>query len=238
MKFLIELFASISSLFFSQTNKPDNNIVSPLNTAIISFQNTYYTPAVADPDNFPKAKSVVLAIQDTKVETKPVIKNSSPPVVVPLPTLPTPPLPTSPPPPPPPAPIVNTGDPYILQNTAFIDQSIQWLKMDFSLNGSIYDGERSLSNIKIDREYWKVDVFTYWAPGVQPPRPPLEKDYFKLEIYDDENNKLIYTMTSGNDENIHKSQIFKKAGKYTFKASSKTNGQYEVNFLVSPTMAK
>ena len=110
--------------------------------------------------------------------------------------------------------------------------------MDFSLNGSIYDGERSLSNIKIDREYWKVDVFAYWAPGVQPPRPPLEKDYFKLEIYDDENNKLIYTMTSGSDENIHKSQIFKKAGKYTFKASSKTNGQYEVNFLVSPTMAK
>ncbi len=218
MKFLAGLLAFISS-FFAGDSPPSQSLL-PLNTAIISFQNTYYTPAVADPDNFPKAKSIVLAIQDTKTEIKPIIKTPLPPPPAPVPV------------------IVDTGDPYIPNNTLVIDQSTQWLKMDFSLNGSIYDGERSLSNIKIDREYWKVDVFTYWAPGVQPPRPPLEKDYFKLEIYDDENNKLIYTMTSGNDENIHKSQIFKKAGKYTFKASSKTNGQYEVNFLVSPTMAK
>lgn len=219
MKFLAGLLAFISS-FFAGDSPPKPQSLPPLNTAIISFQNTYYTPAVADPDSFPKAKSVVSAIQDTN------------PVVIPLPTPPTPPPPLAP------VDTVDTIDPYIPKNTLFIDQSTQWLKMDFSLNGSIYDGERSLSNIKIDREYWKVDVFTYWAPGVQPPRPLLEKDYFKLEIYDDATNKLIYTMTSGNDENIHKSQIFKKAGKYTFKASSKTNGQYEVNFLVSPTMAK
>lgn len=230
MKFLAGLLAFISSFFAGDSPPPQS--LPPLNTAIISFQNTYYTPAVADPDNFPKAKSIVLAIQDTKAETKPVIKTQTLIVAPPQLIQPTPTSTYTPPT------LVNTSDPYIPNNTLFIDQSTQWLKMDFSLNGSIYDGERSLSNIKIDREYWKVDVFTYWAPGVQPPRPPLEKDYFKLEIYDDENNKLIYTMTSGNDENIHKSQIFKKAGKYTFKASSKTNGQYEVNFLVSPTMAK
>ncbi len=226
MKFLIDLFASISSLFFLHSNKPDKITVPPLNTAIISFQDTYYTPAVADPDNFPKVKSVLLATQ-------------APVIVPPQPVVPPPPT-TLPPPPPPPAPIVvDTGDPYVPQNIPFVDQSTQWLKMDFSLNGNIYDNaEHSLSNITMDREYWKVDVFTYWAPGILPPRPPLEKDYFKLEIYDEGTKKVIYTMTSGSEENVHKSQIFKKPGKYTFKAFAKTNGSYEINFLVSPNMAK
>lgn len=229
MKFIIGLFASISSLFFSQTNKPDNSVVPPLNTAIISFQDTYYTPTVADPDNLPKAKSVVLTIQTPNIIPPPPVQSTPLPPPTPTPT---------PPPPPPPAPI-DTGDPYIPQNIPFVDQSTQWLKIDFSLNGNIYDNaEHSLSNITMDREYWKVDVFTYWAPGILPPRPPLEKDYFKLEIYDEKAKKVIYTMTSGNEENIHKSQIFKKAGKYTFKAFAKTNGKYEITFLVSPKMAK
>ncbi len=102
----------------------------------------------------------------------------------------------------------------------------------------MYDGERTLPNVDIDREYCKVEVFAYWAPGIEPPRPPLEKDYFKLEVYDDTTSKVVYTMKSGDEENFHKSQIFKKAGKYTFKSSSKTNGQYEISFLVSPTLAK
>ncbi|GEM_PF-3168116 len=229
MKWLIGLFATISGLMAGESKAPQP---MPLNTAIIAYQETYYVSAIASPGNFPRAKQIrSTLVEEIKKET--TVK----PVLIPLPQ---PEIPSTPPPPLPPVlpALVDTGDPYIPNNTLFIDQSTQWLKMNFSLNGSIYDGERSLSNIKIDREYWKVDIFTYWAPGIQPPRPPLEKDYFKLEIYDDENNKLIYTMTSGNDENIHKSQIFKKAGKYTFKASSKTNGQYEVSFLVSPTMAK
>src|SRR3989338_10288479 len=99
MKFLIGLFASISSLIFSPVNKPENDIaVPPLNTAIISFQDTYYTTAVADPDNFPKANSITLTT-----------KNPAP-VVVPPPVVQ--PTPQPPPPPLPPAPI-DTGDPYI-----------------------------------------------------------------------------------------------------------------------------
>ena len=75
MKFLAGLLAFISSFFAGDSPPPP---LPPLNTAIISFQNTYYTPAVADPNNFPKAKSVVLAVQDIKAEIKPVIKIQTP----------------------------------------------------------------------------------------------------------------------------------------------------------------
>ena len=223
MKFLAGLLAFISS-FFSGDSLPESQPLPPLNSSIIAFHETYFAPAVAEPGNFPFTKSANIA---------PPPSSPAPAIV-----LPTAPAPITPPPPPPPTP-VDTGDPYIPQNIPFVDQSTQWLKMDFSLNGNIYDNaEHSLSNITMDREYWKVDVFTYWAPGILPPRPPLEIDYFKLEIYDEGTSKVIYTMTSGDEENIHKSQIFKKAGKYTFKAFAKTNGKYEINFLVSPKMAK
>ena len=175
---------------------------------------------MAEPGNFPWAKKTTVNVAQ-------------------LTPTPPPPAPIAPPPPPPPPAPVDTGDPYIPQNIPFIDQSTQWLKMDFSINGNIYDNaEHSLSNITIDREYWKVDVFAYWAPGILPPKPPLEKDYFKLEVYDEQAGKLIYTMTSGNEENPHLSQIFKKAGRYTFKAFAKINGKYEINFFVSPKMAQ
>lgn len=230
MKFLAGLLAFISS-FFTGDSLPESQPLPPLNSSIIAFHETYFAPVVAEPGNFPFTKSAkITAIEDSESENEPKKPVTAPP--------PPPPTPVLPPPSPPPAP-VDTGDPYIPQNIPFIDQSTQWLKMDFSLNGNIYDNaEHSLSNITMDREYWKVDVFTYWAPGILPPRPPLEKNYFKLEIYDEETHKLIYTMTSGDEENIHKSQIFKKAGKYTFKAFAKTNGKYEINFLVSPKMAK
>lgn len=219
MKILSGLLALISSLLAGNSSL---KLESPLllNAAIISFHETYFAPAVAEPGNFPWAKKTVTLTKPEKV-----VKSDSLALLKPIPYTP--------------IPIINTKDPYIPQNAAFIDQSTHWLKLDFSLNGNIYDNaEHSLSNIAIDREYWKVDVFTYWAPGVIPPRPPLEKDYFKLEIYDTDTNALIYTMTSGDKENIHKSQIFKKAGKYTFKAFAKTNGQYEITFFVSPVMAK
>ncbi len=219
MKFLAGFLAFISS-FFVGDSPP--NPRPPLNTAIIAFQETYFAPAVAEPGNFPWAKNSALSSPAPSV-----------------PTTPPPPPPIAPPPPTPPPTPIDTGDPYIPQNIPFIEQSTQWLKMDFSLNGNIYDNaEHSLYNITMDRKYWKADVFAYWAPGVLPPRPPLEKDYFKLEIYDEATQKLIYTMTSGNEENIHKSQIFKKASKYTFKAFAKTNGKYEINFFVSPKMAQ
>lgn len=228
MRFLAGFLTFISS-FFAGDSPPKLQPLPPLNTAIISFQNTYYTPAVANPDNFPKTKSVTLEISDTKFETKPKIIAQTPIVVPPPMPLPLPPQPPA---------LTDTGDPYIPNDAMLIDQSTQWLKTGFSLNGSIYDGERNLSNIAMDREYWKVEVLAYWAPGIKPPRPPLEKDFFKLEIYDEKTNKLIYTMTSGSEEYFSKKQIFKKSGQYTFKASSKTNGQYEINFLVSPKMAK
>lgn len=225
MKFLAGLLAIISS-FFAGDSSPESQ-PPPLNTTVVAYHQTYFAPAVAEPGNFPWVKK-------TSIST-----NVSAPAPVITPPPPTPVLPTTPAPVVPPPPPIDTGDPYIPQNIPFVDQSTQWLKMDFSLNGNIYDNaEHSLSNIPIDREYWKVDVFTYWAPGILPPRPALEKDYFKLEIYDEETKKLIYTMTSGDEENIHKSQIFKKSGRYTFKAFAKTNGKYEITFLVSPKMAQ
>lgn len=220
MKILSGLLVLISGLFTGDSSLKLQSS-SQLNAAIISFHETYFAPAVAEPGNFPWAKK-------TATLTKPE-KIAQPNTLAPVTSIPSPSTPA----------IKNTLDPYIPPNVAFIDQSTRWLKLDFSLNGKIYDNaEHSLSNITMNREYWKVDVFTYWAPGVIPPRPPLEKDYFKLEIYDTDTNALIYTMTSKEEENIHKSQIFKKAGKYTFKAFAKTNGQYEITFFVSPVLAK
>ncbi|MDO8676573.1 MAG: hypothetical protein Q7K16_02895 [Candidatus Azambacteria bacterium] len=227
MRYLIDLFASISSLFFLQINKPNNIPVPPLNTAIISFQDTYYTPTVSDPDNFPKTKSVVLAVQNTKSETKPTPK----PEVVSI--APPPLAPPTPPPPPPPAP---TGDPYI----ALIEPITPWLRMNFTLGGDGFETPqpREFNINKIDREYWKIEVFAYWAVGVTPPKPPVENDYFKLEVYEKGTNKLIYTMTSGKEESFHKFQVFKKPGEYYFKTYTKPVMKYEMNLFVSSKIAQ
>lgn len=236
MKFLAGLLAMVSS-FFAGDSPPESQSLPPLNTAIITYNQTYFAPVVAEPGNFPFTKiAKVAAIEDAPKEpSKPIAPppppSPKPPAPAPVPAAP---IPVTPPPPP-----AEPEDPYIPKNIPFIDQSTQWLKMDFSINGNIYDNaEHSLTNIVIDREYWKVDVFAYWAPGILPPRPPLQKDYFKLEIYDEEAKKVIYTMTSGNEENPHMSQIFKKPGKYTFKAFAKTNGKYEITFFVSPKIAR
>ncbi|MBI2635649.1 MAG: hypothetical protein HYW79_03895 [Parcubacteria group bacterium] len=220
MKFLFDLLASISSLFVLQANKPENIHVPPLNTAIISFQDTYYASAVADPDNFPKTNSVT------------IVKKSTPVVVPPPVAQPTPP----PPPPPPPAPVVvlPPEDPYVVKT----EPIITWLNTNFGFTGTSSEGDRTLPELTFDREYWRIEIFTYWAPTVVPPKPALEKDYVKIEVYEAGTNKLIHTITSGNEESSHKFQTFRKPGKYYLKVYSKSPSQWEIAFTVSSKIAQ
>ncbi|MFH1048075.1 MAG: hypothetical protein V1732_00235 [Patescibacteria group bacterium] len=217
LKWLIELFVSISSVFINGADKP--TAAPPLNAAIISYQETYYAPAVTDPGNFPWPK---------KISSEAPISITKPTPSLPSPA-PAPPLPV----PLPPAPI---GDPYF----ALVEPAMAWLKMDFTLRGDGFENPqpREFSAIKIDREYWKIEVFSYWAVGVTPPKPPVENDYFKLEIYEKGTDKLIYTMSSGSDEAFHKFQAFKKPGEYYFKTYAKPVMKYEINLFVSPRIAQ
>ena len=220
MKFLAGLLAFISSFFAGDSPKSQPPLL--LNTAIIAFHETYFAPAVAEPGNFPWAKKIVINV------TSPI------PTPPPAPILPSVPAPIAPPPPPPP-PTAPSPDQYLANPEPIVDWYVPVIMRGDSINNS----SSTLPEMTFDREFWRMEIFAYWAPGVLPPRPPLEKDYFKLEVYDEgAGSKLIYTMTSGDEENIHKSQIFKKAGKYTFKAFAKTNGKYEINFFVSPKIAQ
>lgn len=112
--------------------------------------------------------------------------------------------------------------------------------MDFTLGGDGFETPqpREFSNIKIDREYWKIEAWAYWAVGVTPPKPPVENDYFKLEIYEKGTDKLVYSMVSGNNESFHKEQAFQKPGEYYFKVYSKPIMKYEINMFVSPKLAR
>jgi len=213
LKFLAGLLASISSVFINGANKP--NVAPPLNTAIIAYQETYYVPAVADPDNFPWPKKI-----SSEVQT--LIAKPTPPLPPPLPA--TPPTPTASVPP---------RDPYL----ANPEPIINWLRKDLTLKGASFDSERTI-NIDFDREYWKIEAFAYWSPNITPPKPPVIDDYFKLEVYEEGTNKLIYTMTSGTNETFHKFQSFKKSGSYTFKVSTQPISEYEINFFVSPKIAQ
>ena len=223
-KWLVGLFASISAVFTGETNKPI--AAAPLNTAIITYQETYYTPAVADLGNFPWAKKISEAPISIAKPTP--IKPITPP---PQQTTPTPPPPPLPPPPLPPP-----QDPYL----AIPEPITTWLSMNLTLRGNSNDpnNPRTLPEITFDREYWRIEAFAYWAPDIIPPKPPIENDYFKLEVYEKGTNKLIYTMTSCSDESIHKFQTFRKSGTYYFKAYSKNPSEWEISFVVSPKIAQ
>lgn len=220
MKWLSGLLASISSIFIATADKTVEQ--APLNTRPISYQETYYAPVVADLGNFPQIK------QNTKTEAPAVTK----------------PRPVAPPPPPSPSPAASAPQPVIAppQDTYLVNPEpiTSWLSMNLTLTGNSNEPEnpRTLPEITFDREYWRIEVFSYWAPDVVPPKPDMQKDYFKLEIYEKGTNKLINTMTSGSEDFVHKFQTFGKAGTYYFKVYTKDPSKWELSFVVSPKLAK
>ena len=217
MKLLAGLLAFISSFFAedSLTTQP-----LPLNNATIAFHETYFAPAVAEPRNFPFTKTAKVAVIEKPAVVAP------PPVYIP---------PTPPPPPPsvvaPPPPPQTTADIYLISPEPITD----WLKTNITFIDWT-EGERTLP-VSFDREYWRIEIFAYWAPSVIP-KPAIEKDYFKLEVYEEGSNKLIYTFTSSLDDSPHKFQTFKKPGKYYVKTYLKSPSRYELNFTVSQKMAQ
>ena len=221
LKWVTALLASISSLFVAGANKP--SVAPPLNTAIIAYQETYYAPVVADPENFPQAKIIEVATK--KTIATPTIK--APVVVTPPPTLP---------PLPPPPPAIVPQDPYL----AIPEPMISWLNMNITLIGNSNETEnpRVLPEILFDREYWRIEVFSYWASDVISLKPEIQSDYFKVEIYEKGTNKLIHTITSGKDESMHKFQSFRKPGTYYFKVYTKAPSKWEISFVVSSKMAQ
>lgn len=216
MKFLAGLLAFMSSFFAGDS--PKSQMPPPLNTAIITYNQTYFAPVVAEPGNFPLTKSV-------KIE--PIVSHPAKiPILPPVPT-PVAPLPI-------PIPLAEPEDMYLPK----IDPIVDWLSANLSFIGKSSEGDRTLPELTFDREYWRMEVLSYWAPNVTPPKPALEKDYVKIEVYEAGTDKLIYTMASGNDPSMHKFQVFKKAGRYYFKVYSKSPSQWEMTLTVSPKLAK
>ena len=210
MKFLAGLLAFISSFFAGDSPKSQPPL--PLNTAIIAFHETYFAPAVAEPGNFPWAKKIVINV------TSPI------PTPPPAPILPSVPAPIAPPPPPPP-PTAPSPDQYLANPEPIVDWYVPVIMRGDSINNS----SSTLPEMTFDREFWRMEIFAYWAPG-NISKPPVEKDYFKLEVYEKGTDKLIYTMTSGSDEAPHKFQAFKKSGTYYFKTYLKNPSQFEITF--------
>lgn len=238
MKFLSGLLAFISSLFIAGESPSKPLTPISLNTDLITYQETYFAPVVAEPGNFPFAKKLNNKESDSSVSLTPE-KITTPlpaPVIIPV----QPPTQTIiTPPPPHPAPIVvlppaEPEDPYLPKTEPVTD----WLSANLSFLGKSSEGDRTLPDLTFDREYWRAEVFSYWAPEVTPPKPKVEKDYFKMEVYESGTNKLIYTMKSGVDDSMHRSQVFKKAGKYYFKIYSQPPSQWEITFTVSPKLAQ
>ncbi len=214
-KFLSGLLASIASIFVSDADKLPP---PPLNAAIIAYQETYFAPVVADLGNFPRAKSLVVVDnkrQEKETKTTPTI--APPPAIAPTPALP-------------------PQDLYL----ATPEPIVSWLSMNLTMVGDSNDpnNPRVLPEITFDREYWKVEVFAYWAPTIVPPKPDMQNDYFKLEVYEKGTDKLIYTMTSGNSDASHKFQAFRKPGIYYFKVYTKNPSTWELTFVVSPKLAQ
>lgn len=219
-KWLSGLLASISSLFIATADRKIDQI--PLNTKTISYQETYYAPVVADLGNFPHTQQKSIINTDTETPK---------PVVITKPKL------TPPPATPAPQPVASPPQDIYLVN---LEPITSWLSMNLTLTGNSNDTEnpRTLPDITFDREYWRIEVFSYWAPDVIPPKPAIQKDYFKLEIYEKGTNKLIHTITSGSDDAMHKFQTFGKAGIYYFKVYTKDPSKWEISFTVSPKLAK
>ncbi len=219
LKWFTALLASVSSLFVA-TDRP--NVAPPLNTAIIAYQETYYVPAVTDPDNFPRAKSSTAVIDNQEVVVKKEVKITPPPAPIP-----TPPAPPVAPPPAPTLPPTPVGDPYLANPEPIVDWYVPVTFRDNSANAT-----GILPEMTFDREYWRMEVFAYWAPGGIS-KSPVEKDYFKLEVYEKGTDKLIYTMTSGIEDSLHRFQAFKKPGTYYFKTFLKNPSQFEITFTFS-----
>lgn len=224
MRFLIGLLAALGSLFAREPK------TQPLNTAVITFAQTFYAPTVTSPDILPGSyKDLKATIVDTEPKEKSVAQNPKP--------TPPPPAPASvitPPPAPELAPAVPAGDPYLAKP----EPTINWLKMDASFMGDGFEGTREFSPITIDREYWKIDIWTYWVSISPTFKTPVEQDYFKIEVYEAGNSTPIFSAASGKEEGAHIYQSFKKPGKYYFKTYTKPVSKYEINLYVSPTLAK
>ncbi len=228
MRFFIGILAALGSIFAQEPKS------QPLNTAVITFAQTYYAPAVTSPDILPGSyKNLKATIVDTEPKEKSVAQE-------PKPTPPPPPAPapvvTPPPAPPPPAPPAPVGDPYLAKP----EPVINWLKMDSSFMGDGFETPqpREFSPITIDREYWKIDVWAYWVSINPAVKTPVEQDYFKIEVYEVGNNTPIFSATAGTEEGYHVYQSFKKPGKYYFKTYTKPISKYELNIYVSSTLAK
>lgn len=235
MKFLSGLLAFISSLFVAgeQPSKLPEPVV--LDSSLIAYHETYFAPVVAEPGNFPFAKKPNNKELDSPKSLVPETTTPIPltPVIIPV----NPPVQTIITPAPAPTvilPPAEPEDPYLSKT----EPVTNWLSANLSFLGKSSEGDRTLPDITFDREYWRAEVFSYWAPDVTPPKPAVEKDYFKMEVYESGTNKLIYTMTSGVDDAMHKSQVFKKTGKYYFKVYSKSPSQWEITFTVSPKLAQ
>ncbi|MBI5079566.1 hypothetical protein HZB06_02795 [Candidatus Wolfebacteria bacterium] len=227
-KWLIGLLASVSAIFTAGENK--QNSAPLLNTAIIAYEQTYYAPAVADLGNFPRAKK-------TAGETTPAeLEKAAPPSPRPDP-ISTPPSPVTStlPAPMPQAPTIPPQDSYLAIPEPI---GINWLRMATFPNGHTLpikgNNDQILSGFIVDREYWRMDVSASWVSPNPNAKIPVEENYFKLEVYEEGNNKLVYAITSGKEEYFYKTQIFKKPGKYYFKIYSHQYDQYEIDFFASP----
>lgn len=232
MKFLAGLLAFISSLYTGESQYNNSKPLAPLNTAIISYSETYFAPAMVEPGNFPRAKTVTL-INQTPINQSENIKTSITPKIV-LEPVPTPNIILSVPLPAP----LPVAVPPIIEYVSKTEPVIDWLSTNFSFIGTSSEGDRTLPELTFDREYWRMEIFAYWAPNTTSPKPAIEKDYLKIEVYEAGTNKLIHTITSGSDESLHKFQSFKKAGKYYFKIYSKSPSQWEIIFTVSSKLAQ
>ncbi len=215
MKWFIGFLASLSALL--NVNQQPIQQPAPLNAEIIAYHSTYYLPAVSNPNNFPRAKTTSAAEKPA-----PAVKKT---VIAP---------PSSPPPPPPPPPPAPPKDSYLPDR----EPIIQWLRMDVVLGGDGFEGERIFPAINFDREYWRADWRTWWISLNPTIKTPVEADYFKLEIYEEGTDKLIFRASSKNEESFFGHQVFQKPGKYYFKTYTKPVSKYEIELFVSPKLAQ
>lgn len=209
-KWILGFLATISALFSSADNKSQPIQPAPLNTAIIAYQETYYAPTITEPGNFPHAKTAKYQ-EEIKTITTQSVKPPTPSQVTPPPE-----------------------DPYLAKTEPILN----WLRMNLTLTGEGFEGTRTFSPITIDREYWKILYESYWISLNPTLKTPIETDYFKLEVYEQGTDKLVFSISSGNNEWFYGEQTFRKPGKYYFKTYTKPVSKYSMNFLVSPTLAK